>query len=475
MRRSSPSGPIIRQESGAALLVILIILLVVIGSAASFIWFMNQQQTRAGDRLRRAVAVAVAEAGIYRALAILESVTPDRSAPGRTWRPRAYSEPITIGPLEGRFTVSLADAPGGAVLITSTGEVGGATRRVRARVHLASRALLAGIYGATIVRLEAPPAATSIGPYGAGPGRHPWVHIAAGDGLWMASAGVSLNDPSARPVTGPGPVDAPDATRRTAATPEASGLRLLLAASADLRVDDVFQPLDVRRLQAMGFPHEITVVRVETLPAPPTVDRAFYQARATANIGNADLNRAAGKYTGDGTLERKRDSLYSAEEFERLLRFLRAERKTPRLHGIIYVTGRVVLQSGQGVEIAGGTLATEGPIHLEANAVLHVSHSPATRTLPAIIALEKGELLLAGGARLRAHGLIYLTQVFELTSGADADIVGAILGGGRGFSFVNTGARAVIRYDPAVLGTPGLQAVGDEPVVAWVASWEEVP
>lgn len=473
--RPPPSSGSIRGDSGAALVVILIVLLIVGGSAASFIWFMNQQQARAGDRLRSRAAVAAAEAGIYRALAILESVTPDRRAPGRLWRPAAYSEAITVGSQNARFTVSLAESAEGAVLITSTGDVGGVTRRLRARVSLASRALLAGLYGATIVRLEQPPAATYIVPYGAGAGRLPWVHIAAGDGLWMASAGVSINDPSARPVTGPGPADVPNATGSTPAIPQSGGLRLLLAASADLRVDEIFQPLDVRRLQAMGFPHEITVVRVETLPAPPTVDRAFYQARATSNTGNADLNRAAGKYTGDGTLERKRDSLYSEDEFERLLRYLRAERRTSRLEGIIYVRGRVALQRGQGVEIAEGALVTEGPIHLEADAVLEVSHSTATRTLPAIVALEKGELLLAGGARLRAHGLIYLTQVFELTAGADADIVGAILGGGRGFSFVNAGARAVIRYDPAVLGTPGLRAAGDEPVVAWVASWEEVP
>ena len=33
----------------------------------------------------------------------------------------------------------------------------------------------------------------------------------------------------------------------------------------------------------------------------------------------------------------------------------------------------------------------------------------------------------------------------------------------------------VIRYDPAVLGTPGLRVPVDAPVIAWVARWEELP
>ncbi|MDI6772683.1 MAG: hypothetical protein QME77_08860 [bacterium] len=457
------------------LLVVLIILLVVSGSSASFIWYMNQQQARAGSRFRTAAAVAVAEGGVHRALAVLETLTPDGRASGRGWRPEAYSEIVRVGPLEGRFTVSITDTPDGAVLITSAGEVGGVTRRLRARVYLASRALLAGIYGASIVRLEKPPAATFVVPYGAGARDLPWAHIAAEHGLWMATAGVSLNDPDARPVAGPGPVDMPDATKGAVLPPAAAGLRLLLAAAADLRVDEVFQPLGAQRLRAMGFPHEITIARTETLPAPPTVDQGFYQARASANTGNAALNQAAGRYTGDGALERKRDSLYTEEEFERLLRYLMAEQREHRFEGIIYVRGRVVLRSGQRLRVVEGGLVTEGAIYMEPEATLEITHSAATRTLPAIIALEKGELLLTRGARLRTHGLIYITRVLELTEGSEADIVGAVLSSGKGFSFVNSDSRAVIRYDPAVLGTPGLRVAGDEPVVAWVAAWEEVP
>src|SRR3990172_12575073 len=185
-----------RQEAGMVLLVVLMILLVVSGSSASFIWFMNQQQTRAGLRFRSAAALAVAEAGVYRVLSILETVAPGGRSPGRVWRDSAYAETMSVGPLEGRFTVSLTDEADGAIIVTSAGQVGGVTRRVRARVYLASPALLAALYGASEVRLERPPAATFLLPYGAGIGDRPWIHVAAGTGIWFATSSVSINDPS---------------------------------------------------------------------------------------------------------------------------------------------------------------------------------------------------------------------------------------------------------------------------------------
>ena len=76
--------------------------------------------------------------------------------------------------------------------------------------------------------------------------------------------------------------------------------------------------------------------------------------------------------------------------------------------------------------------------------------------------------------RLRVHGLVY-TQAFDVAGDARVDIVGSLLAGGSGFSFNNAGAAVVIRYDPAVLGTPGLLAPSGAPVIAWVARWEELP
>ncbi|MBI3998576.1 MAG: hypothetical protein HY355_06040, partial [Armatimonadetes bacterium] len=219
MRRGTPAGRGAHGEGGYAVLVALLILLAIVGSSLSFLWVMNRLQARAGARLRLAAAMGVAEAGVHRALAALETVAPDGGSPGRSWRPSAYSEVVQVGPLEGRFTLSLADEAGGAIVITSAGEVAGVTRRLRARVYLASPAQLVGLYGASLVRLEDRPGAIFILPYGAAIGDRPWIHIAAGRGIWFATAEVAINDPSVPFDAGPGPVDGPQGANAATVPP----------------------------------------------------------------------------------------------------------------------------------------------------------------------------------------------------------------------------------------------------------------
>lgn len=474
-RETSVARTTRRRQAGAALLVVLVILLAVTASSGSFIWLMNQQQTRAGARLRGAAAMAAAEAGVHRALSILESVGPDGRSPGRAWRPAAHAEPFQAGPLQGRFTLSLADDADGAILITSAGEVAGVTRRLRARVYLASPALLAALHGTSFIRLEQPPAATFILPYGAGIGDRPWIHIAAGRGIWFATTQVSINDPSLAFDAAPGPVDGPAGADGATAPPRPGPVRLLLARGAELMLDQARQRVDVEQLRAMGVYVEGVVLRAEALPPAPQVDRAYFQARAVSNAGNAGLNKAAGEYFGDPDLARKRDSLYSTAEFERLQAYLKATGRPARLQGVIYITGGLSLAGDQQVRIVDGALITEGTLHLRRGASLEVTHTAATRTLPGLMVLEHGALVVTQDARLRAHGLVYVSRVIDIGEGARVDIVGAALSDDRGLSFRNVGATVVIRYDPAVLGTPGLRTPGDAPVVAWVAAWDELP
>ena len=465
-----------RQEAGMVLLVVLMILLVVSGSSASFIWFMNQQQTRAGLRFRSAAALAVAEAGVYRVLSILETVAPGGRSPGRVWRDSAYAETMSVGPLEGRFTVSLTDEADGAIIVTSAGQVGGVTRRVRARVYLASPALLAALYGASEVRLERPPAATFLLPYGAGIGDRPWIHVAAGTGIWFATPSVSINDPSVSFGARPGPVDAPEGVNSATAVPRPGPVRLLLARGAELTLDQPRHRVDVQQLRAMGVYLEGVVLRTEALPRVPEVDRAYYQTLAAANTRNATLNEAAGRYLGDADLTSKRDSLYTQREFEQLRAYLQAGLARPRFEGVLYVKGVVELFGGQQVEIADGSLVTESGVHLNLGATLEITHSPATRTLPGLLVTGIiGTLIVTEGARLQVHGLVYASRAFDVNDGARVDIVGAVLDNDGELSFRNQAATVVIRYDPAVLGTPGLRIPQDSPVVAWVAGWEELP
>jgi hypothetical protein len=114
-------------------------------------------------------------------------------------------------------------------------------------------------------------------------------------------------------------------------------------------------------------------------------------------------------------------------------------------------------------------------VHLGQDAWLEVTHSAATRTLPGILVQDPGALVVAEGARLRVHGLVYANRVIDIGRGARVDVVGAVLGGDQGLSVRNYAATVVIRYDPAVLGTPGLRGAAEAPVVAWVATWEELP
>jgi hypothetical protein len=58
---------------------------------------------------------------------------------------------------------------------------------------------------------------------------------------------------------------------------------------------------------------------------------------------------------------------------------------------------------------------------------------------------------------------------------AQVDIVGSLLSADHDLSFWNSGSTVVIRYDPAVMGTPGLRVPDGTPMIAWIAAWEELP
>ncbi len=462
-------------QDGVVLLVVLGILLVVGGSSVLFISLMNQQQKNAGLRYRSLAAMALAESGVHRTLAVLETVTPDGRLAGRTWRPAGYAEVMPAGPLQGQFTLSLTDDLDGAVVVTSVGEAGGVARRLRARVYLTSPAVLAALYGAGILRLDAAPAAMFIVPYGIHGEDFPLIHLAAGIGIWFGGTGVRINDPSVAFSAGPGPIDPPSGAA-AASSARLGAARVLLAQGAAVRVGEYSVAADPQQMRESGINVKDFLIR-QTFPPAPQVDRTYYRPRAAANTANADLNKAAGEYAADSMLARKRDSLYTQDEFDELLLYLNAGLRPARLQGVVYIKGGVTLRDGQILRIADGTLLTEGPLDLDVQASLEVTHSARTRALPGIIVLpqREGELVVGERARLHAHGLVYVGGAFVVATGAHVEIVGSVLVSYQGFSFSNFGGVVVIRYDRAVLGTPGLQVSPDTPSVAWVASWEELP
>lgn len=461
------------REEGVALFVVIVVALALAGSSALFIWFMNQQQTRAGTTLRSSAARWAAEAGVYQALSILETVAPDGSA-GRAWRPKAYSTALRAGALQGWSTLSLIDDADGAVLIASSGEVAGTIRRLRARVYLTSPALLAALYGTSLIRLEDASSSLVIVPYGAGTAGRPWIHIAAGAGIGIAATtGSAINDPTSTVDAAPGPVDAPEGPGTGVRLGSLGPVRILLAQRAELTVGPEHHRVGAEQLRAMGMRID-DVLRTGALPALPEPDRAYLQTLARLNTANADLNAAAGKSAGDKDLALKRDSLYSRGQFERLHLYLQSAFRRPRLDGIIYVTGEVTVSDGQRLTIAEGSLITEGMLRMGRAASLEVTHSASTRRLPGVMVLD-GTLLLTYQARLRAHGLVYASRMIDLWQRSHLDVVGAVAANDQALSFRNIAGAAIIRYDAAVLGTLGMRVASGAPAVAWVAAWEELP
>jgi hypothetical protein len=178
---------------------------------------------------------------------------------------------------------------------------------------------------------------------------------------------------------------------------------------------------------------------------------------------------------GDGTLAAKRDSLYSVHEFEQIQTYLASDAGMARLRGLVHVAGGVAIGEGERLLIEDGSLITEGTVHIRPGAQLEVVHGPAARTLPGLLVAGSGALLVAPGARVRVHGLLYASRVIAVEQGARVDVVGAMAGHDQGLSLRVRAALVVVRYDPAVAGTPGLLTRGGDAVMAWVASWEELP
>ncbi len=145
------------------------------------------------------------------------------------------------------------------------------------------------------------------------------------------------------------------------------------------------------------------------------------------------------------------------------------------MEGIVYVKGSVLVLERQEILISGGALVAEGTVYLSPGAVLEIRHSAATRALPGLLALKGGALTVSEQARLRVHGLVLATRTIGINVSGQVDVVGAVLAGDVGFSFRNSGGTVVIRYDQAVLGTPALHASERGGMIAWIASWEELP
>lgn len=147
----------------------------------------------------------------------------------------------------------------------------------------------------------------------------------------------------------------------------------------------------------------------------------------------------------------------------------------PVLRGIVYLRRALMLSPREHRRTADGALVVEGAVYLNPRSALDITHSPSTRTLPGLIALDNSTMIVHETARLRVHGLVYATKALAIDDGARVDVVGAVLTGDPALSFRNASGAVVIQYDPTVMGTTGLTLRPGARVVAWVASWEDAP
>ncbi len=464
----------LHREAGQVLLAVLVIMVLLAWWASIFVSFMNRAQAHAGARYRAAAALAVAEAGVHKALSILETVAPDGYTPGRSWRPAEYGETMPGGEREGRFTLSLANDANGGITVTSVGEFGGVERRLRARVHLGSPALLTALHAAGGIRFEEHRSVMVILPYGAGLADRRWNHLAAGKEIWFATTDVSFNDAPIPFDISPGPVDAADGANGAGLLPLPEPVRFLLGRRTELVAGKNRQRVDLDLLRTMGASIRGSVIRMDP-PRVPLVDHLFYRTEAAANTSNAALNETAGQFFSDFDLAQQRDSVYTSEQFKRLQQYLKTFPEPPPLHGMIYVKGGVALGPRELLEIVDGALVAENTVLLGKGAELAIRHTARTRTLPGLVVLGNGMVTIAQEAQLFVQGLVYVNRTIDLGLNARVDIVGALLANDEEVSFKNRGAAVVIRYDPAVLGTKGLRAPDDGPAIAWVALWEEMP
>lgn len=475
MGRCSIPSSFSRQQRGQALLAVLVLLLVIGGSSATFVWFMNQQQARAGARHRDLAALHLAEAAVHQALETLEVAWASEEAAAGVWPPVLPEIPTAVGPLAGRMRAVVEALPDGTLAVMGEGHVAGATRRLRARVILASPALLAAVYGASVVQFDRPPAALTVTRYGPTPADRGWAHIAAGEALSFVHLPVTINDPALFRPSLPGPADVPGVSGGDLDASPPGPLRVLLGPNAGLTVGESGQQLDPHQLRLAGVVVDERLDRLERLPVLPEVDRAYYRSLAQANTGNAGINQAAGHLTGDADLERKADALYSARQFEHILTYLGVAEVAVPLRGVIYVAGPVTIPARQRLAVVDGALIAESTVQVGRGATLTVTHSAATRALPGILTMGHGALVVGPEAQLFAHGLIYASRVIDTGVGARIEVVGALASADPQISVRTNAATMVVRYDPAVLGTPGLRTPRGHPVIAWVAAWEELP
>ncbi len=464
----------IRRQEGLALVTVLVLLLVLSMLAGAFVWRMNTNQGQVGRAQRATAALYLAEAGAEKALWELSHGGPGASRNGEGSL-AGYQEQQGSG----RFVIEkMLETPEGVFEITVRGEIGDVARRLRVSARLVPKALGLGLYAgdvAAMVRqsrlyvipvLKTQKASERFGDIGIA--LQLWVEEEAAlnhlDGQEVALRDGSVHDYTLFGFSSAIGVD----FREREILPD-----LVVTGEGQLTYGEDAAPLSNLSAFRLKYPG----IRVRELKSEqismPGVNLDVYRALARENRGNAGVNKAAGGRMRDHLLSEKMDSLYSQAQFEMMLSYLDSENRIRpsgreiRLAGTVFVEGAVKISGA--LRIDDGALVLKGVLSVADQARLEVRHTPASTTLPGVIAFQDGGAIkLAQGSTVIIDGIVLAETGLEAVK-ARLDVSGAIL---TGQGFLNDGSLIVVRYQPTVLGTMGLERTKD--LLVRPLSWQEV-
>ncbi len=451
-----------QRHEGHAIVMVLVVMLVVQLTAWGFLTWVNTEQRLAGGTTRSLAAFYLAEAGLQKALWMLEEGRLTAAVPEGRFAPREEA----MG--AGTFAVDEFEyLPDSLLSIVVRGDVGGARRRLKGLVRVGPQPLAYGVYARGSIVFDGSARTYVLSSRSARPGCRRAGDLATGGEIRFESPSVALN--SFRGVGLPlreGIIPDRALLGSGGRDPALGLIDVVLAGRAELRSGKSRTLVDLAELRQQVGELGIRRVRVrEAIPAPSiAMDR--YRGLAEANTANAPLNTAAGWASARASLRAKVHSRYSEEDFEAILAYLR-DQPSRSLRGLVFVEGDVEMVEGTSLIIQDGSLVVAGDIGLKGGARLEVRHGPNTRALPGIIAGGDAIIEIAREAAMIVDGLLLAGSRVDVLGGT-LDVIGAVATG----SLVNKDGTIAVRYDPEVLVTVGLRRTAKG--AAELVSWQEL-
>lgn len=444
-----------RRQEGQALVIVVVAMLVLQAVAGAFISRMHMEQRLAGRSTRDLAALYLAEAGLQKALWLLEERMSDPASYGRWDLPHQEA----LGP--GTFEIEEVEhLPGGLIAVVARGEAAGSIRRVKALARVGPEALAYGVYGHLLVGFDGQ-ARTYVIPCKAGGDCRNGGHLASGGTVRFDGTRAALNDFRGirLPLRDGSGRDDQLLKAPPAPDPKFGLVDIVLAGGAQLWSGAEQRPVELdelrKRVQGLG----VSSLRVRGPLQMPLIDHGYLRALAEANTANRMLWGATGLRGDTG-------SRYTEEEFIAILDYLK-DSPTRSLRGVVFVEGDVNLEEGTRLTITDGVLVVQGGVEIGAGARLEVRHSSAAWGLPGIVALG-GSIHVRQRSRAVVDGLVLAEQDFYLEGGV-LDAVGAVVAR----NFLNRDGIAVVRYSSLVLSTIGLRST--DRGRAELVSWQKLP